>query len=60
MGPKLTKEQQEHLLKRIEDVMADDVLCAGDAIAILNVLLDACEREKEAIDPMGFIGEFLQ
>ncbi len=59
MARKLTKEQQQTLIRRIADVMMDDVLTGEDAVAILDILINACQREKEAIDPTGFIGEFL-
>ena len=60
MGKKLTKEQQEHLIEHMKGAMAMDMLRSEDALAILEVLLEACRREKDEIDPMGFISEFLE
>lgn len=43
---KLTEEKKEQLLMRVKEALDNDVLNLVDWMAIYDVLLEACEREK--------------
>lgn len=46
MDEKLTAEECERLLERVKAVMEEDVLRRSDAVKLIDVLLEACKREK--------------
>ncbi len=46
MDDKLTREQCERLLSIITGVMENEALRSTDAIKLIDVLLEACKREK--------------
>lgn len=46
---KLTEEKKEQLLMRVKEALDNDVLNLVDWMAIYDVLLEACEREKAEV-----------
>lgn len=46
---KLTDEKKEQLLMRVKEALDNDVLSLVDWMAIYDVLLEACEREKAEV-----------
>ena len=46
MDDKLTEEECERLLGITAAVMEEEVMRKSDAVKLIDVLLEACEREK--------------
>ena len=42
----LTEERKRGLKEKFDMVIAEDILTNQDAMMILQILIDACEREK--------------
>jgi len=45
----LNEERRELLIAKFTEVAKDDVLTNGDALKIIDILRDACERKKAEI-----------
>ena len=58
MDDKLSKEKRERLLGMMEAVMEEDALRYSDAAKIIDVLLDACRREKAETEEKMLIERF--
>ena len=60
MNDKLTNEQCEKILKETIKVMEMEVLRQSDAVELLDVLLNACRREKAEIEDWMKPSDILQ
>lgn len=49
MDEKLTKEECERLKEMFGTIAASEVLTKYDAVMLIDVLLEACNREKAAV-----------
>ena len=49
MDEKLTEEEKQSLMQRVAEVMEEDVLRKSDAVELIDVLLNACKRERELL-----------
>ena len=58
MDKKLTKEQRDKLIQRFKAVAEDDMLNGSDAVKIIDILIEACEREKAAVSEDMMVERF--
>lgn len=49
MDELLTGERKEHFCDMIESILADDILTNMDAMMIIEIIKNACERKKTVL-----------
>ena len=58
MDGKLPKDKCERLLGMMASVMEEEALRMSDAVAIIDILLNACRREKAETEERMLIERF--